>query len=53
MSSDSLTVFVGGFGPFITEEEILGYFKQFGLVLNVILKMDTHKSINKGYCFIK
>ena len=50
--TDMLTIFVGGFGPFVSETDIVNYFQTFGVIMSIVLKKDSNKGINKGYCFI-
>ena len=49
---DSLTIFVGGFGPFIVEDHLFNYFAKFGEVHSIILKRYSQQNINKGYAFV-
>ena len=53
MSRDKFTIFVGGFGPFLTESEIRTYFGKYGEILYIILKKDNEKGINKGFAFVR
>lgn len=52
MEHSSLTIFVGGFSPFLKESNLKEYFEKFGFINKIILKKDKKKNINKGYAFV-
>ena len=52
MEYSNLTIFVGGFSPFLTESNLRDYFEKYGTICKIILKKDNKKKINKGYAFV-
>nr|CAI5850468.1 unnamed protein product [Callosobruchus analis] len=45
-------IFVGGLTSELTDDDIKGYFQQFGQIIEVEMPFDKTKNQRKGFCFI-